>query len=79
LSKPIKGLAADVIEHINASKARVISIDMPSGLFVDEHAPIGSAVIHANTTLTFQSPKLSFFFPENAEGRRVGSFRYRVG
>jgi hydroxyethylthiazole kinase-like uncharacterized protein yjeF len=72
LSKPISGLAADVITHINASGAKVISVDMPSGLFADEHTLAENAVVHATRTLTFQSPKLSFFFPENAE--RVGEW-----
>jgi NAD(P)H-hydrate epimerase len=72
LSKPVTGLAADVINHINASGAEVISIDMPSGLFADEHTPAESAVINAHTALTFQTPKLAFFFPENDE--RVGEW-----
>ena len=70
LSRPPEGLAADVIRHINASKAEVISIDMPSGLFADAHTPNEVAVINASKILTFQAPKLSFFFPEN--GDRVG-------
>ena len=73
LSKPVTGLAADVIRHINASGAEVISIDMPSGLFADAHTPAEHAVVHATKTLTFQSPKLSFFFPENAD--RVGEWK----
>src|SRR5690349_7085163 len=32
LNKPVEGLSAQVIEHVNKSKARVVSIDMPSGL-----------------------------------------------
>jgi ADP-dependent NAD(P)H-hydrate dehydratase / NAD(P)H-hydrate epimerase len=73
LSKPVEGLAADVIHHVNASEAKVISIDMPSGLFADENTPADAAVIHATRTLTFQSPKLSFFFPKNAD--RVGDWQ----
>jgi ADP-dependent NAD(P)H-hydrate dehydratase / NAD(P)H-hydrate epimerase len=73
LSKPVEGLAAEVIKHINNSGAEVISIDMPSGLFADGHTPAENAVIHADRTLTFQAPKLAFFFPENAE--RVGAWQ----
>jgi ADP-dependent NAD(P)H-hydrate dehydratase / NAD(P)H-hydrate epimerase len=73
LSKPVEGLAAEVIKHINAGNARVFSVDMPSGLYADEHTPVDAAVVHADTTLTFQMPKLSFFFPENAE--RVGEWK----
>jgi hydroxyethylthiazole kinase-like uncharacterized protein yjeF len=72
LSKPVTGLAADVIRHINSSRATVISIDMPSGLFADAHTPAEHAVVHATKTFTFQSPKLAFFFPENVA--RVGEW-----
>jgi ADP-dependent NAD(P)H-hydrate dehydratase / NAD(P)H-hydrate epimerase len=67
LSKPAEGIIAELIHHINSSHAYVISIDMPSGLFSDTHTPPEAAVIHPNRTLTFQSPKLAFFFAENVE------------
>ena len=66
LSRTLTGLAARIVNHINHSGAAVVSIDMPSGLFPEknnyEHA---EAIIHADFTLTFQFPKLSFFFAEN--------------
>jgi hydroxyethylthiazole kinase-like uncharacterized protein yjeF len=67
LTRPVEGLIAAVIRHINASEALVIAIDVPSGLFCDETTPAGSnpAVIRADYTLTFSPPKLAFFFPEN--------------
>ncbi|MDP2423282.1 MAG: NAD(P)H-hydrate dehydratase [Bacteroidales bacterium] len=66
LTKPAEGLVAETIEAINLSRAIVIAIDLPSGLFADtlRDAKKG-AVIHADYTLTFQFPKLSFFFPES--------------
>jgi NAD(P)H-hydrate epimerase len=66
LSKPVNGFPAQVIRHINSSEALVVAIDMPSGLFSDEHTDIrAGAVIQADYTLTFQFPKLAFMFPEN--------------
>jgi NAD(P)H-hydrate epimerase len=66
LNKPLSGLAKSIIERINKSGVTVISIDMPAGLFgEDNSANDTSAIIRANHTLTFQFPKLSFFFPEN--------------
>ncbi len=67
LSRPAEGIAAEVIHHINSSGARIIAIDVPSGLFCDTtthtgHQPV---VIRADYTLTFSPPKLAFFFPEN--------------
>jgi ADP-dependent NAD(P)H-hydrate dehydratase / NAD(P)H-hydrate epimerase len=66
LTRPVEGLAAEVIRHINSGGAQVVAIDVPSGLFCDETTPTGSkhAVVRADHTLTF-SPKLAFFFPEN--------------
>ncbi len=64
LSKPVTGFPAGVIRHINAAKALLVAIDMPSGLFCDSHTDIkAGAVIRADFTLTFQTPKLSFMFP----------------
>lgn len=66
LSKPVQGFPAKIIRHINGSKAMVVSIDMPSGLFCDGHTDIkAGAVVQADYTLTFQMPKLAFMFPEN--------------
>ncbi len=64
LSRTLTGLAAGVVNHINQSGATVVSIDMPSGLFSEKNN-YEDAIIHADFTLTFQFPKLSFFFAEN--------------
>ncbi len=67
LSRPLEGLAAQTVAHINASGAAVVAIDIPSGLFCESNENNNSnAVIRARHTLTFQQPKLSFFFAENA-------------
>ncbi len=71
LSRPIEGLEAKVIDHINESNATVISIDLPSGLFADQHSS-GHSIVQADHTLSFQVPKLAFFFPENE--RYVGQW-----
>jgi ADP-dependent NAD(P)H-hydrate dehydratase / NAD(P)H-hydrate epimerase len=66
LNKPVEGLPAGVIRHINNSKALIVAIDMPSGLFCDRHTETRTgAVVRADYTLTFQMPKLAFMFPEN--------------
>lgn len=66
LNKPLDGLAEKIVRKINHSGAKVISIDIPSGLFGEDNSNNNlSAVIKANKTLTFQFPKISFFFPEN--------------
>ena len=68
LTRAITGLYAEVINEINNLSAEVISVDIPSGLFVDRPHEVdgpGGAIIKANTTISFQLPKLSFFMPEN--------------
>lgn len=65
LTRPVKGLEAEVIRHINKSDAHVVSIDVPSGLFCDMPNQKKDAVIEADRTFTFACPKLSFFICEN--------------
>jgi len=66
LTRPLTGLAAEIIKNINQSQALVISIDIPSGLLGEDNSQNDlSAIIRAHYTLTFQFPKISFLFPEN--------------
>ena len=65
LSKPLTGLIAECVKIMNQSEAVIIAIDVPSGLFIDKHSDVNSAIIKAQHTLTFQNPKLAFMFAEN--------------
>lgn len=66
LSRPVEGFIAELIGKINISGAKVISIDIPSGLFGEDNRNNNTeAIIKATHTLTFQFPKLSFFYAEN--------------
>jgi NAD(P)H-hydrate epimerase len=69
LTRPVEGLAFQLIGHINNSKKKaVIAIDIPSGLFGEDNSGNrDEGIIRADFTLSFQFPKLSFFFPENSE------------
>ena len=73
LNRPLEGAWAEVVEYINQLPNEILSIDLPSGLFADEHTP-GDAVISADKTFSFERPKLAFFFPENAA--RVGEWAF---
>ena len=64
LNKPVDGIYADLIEHVNASSAFVYSIDLPSGMPCDSE--VESVAIKADWVGTFQRPKRSFFLKENA-------------
>ncbi len=63
LSRPVSGPPAELINHLNNSGARIIALDMPSGLFADQ--PTTGAYIKATHTVSFQVPKLAFFVPEH--------------
>jgi len=66
LHQPVSSFPANVIQHINESGAKVIAVDVPSGLFCDKTVKgTGGKVIQADYTLTFEFPKLAFLLPEN--------------
>ena len=68
LNKPLSGGFASVVKYINASKAQIVAIDIPSGLMGEDNTyNIRQHIVHANTTLSIQLPKLSFLFPENED------------
>ena len=73
LMRPLQGEYARVVEGINSLNAFVVSVDIPSGLFSDQHTPEDAVTILAHRVYSFQNPKLAFLVPENEE--RVGSFR----
>jgi len=68
LTRPLKGLPAEIVHFINQSNAEVIAIDIPSGLFGEDNSGNDkNNIIKANVTLTFQFPNVSFFFAENED------------
>ena len=72
LSRPLEGPWAKLIDWINQLPNEKIAIDLPSGLFADRHS--SGPVVEATRTFSFQTPKLAFFFPENAG--RVGDWAF---
>ena len=66
LTRKLEGLSGKIAGLINASGALVVAIDIPSGLFGEDNSGNDlDNVVRAHYTLTFQFPKLSFFFPEH--------------
>ncbi|MBA2561698.1 MAG: NAD(P)H-hydrate epimerase, partial [Chitinophagaceae bacterium] len=63
LNKPVEKIFKSVINHINKSGAKIISIDIPGGLYADKSSQ-QNVVINADYTLTFQQHKLAFFMAE---------------
>ncbi len=66
LKRPAEGLVSDLIKFINRSGCKIVSVDIPSGLFCEDNSPNDpESIIRASFTLSFQFPKLSFMFAEN--------------
>lgn len=66
LKRPLSGLPAQLVCHINSQQAHVFAVDIPSGLMGENNSDANySNCIRANQTFTFQFPKLAFFFSEN--------------
>ena len=57
LDRPVAGLAAEVIELVNKSKKKVLSLDIPSGINGNTGEVMGAAV-KADYTVTFGLPKI---------------------
>jgi ADP-dependent NAD(P)H-hydrate dehydratase / NAD(P)H-hydrate epimerase len=73
LSRPLAGLASDLVKWINHSGKDIISIDIPSGLFSEDNPDSSrESIVKARHTLTFQFPKLAYLFAGN--GGYVGEW-----
>lgn len=60
LARALMGPFAEAIQRINASRAQIIAIDVPSGIDADTGAVVGSphgCAVRAQTTLTFIADK----------------------
>ncbi len=65
INKPLSGLTVELVNHINKSDCTVISIDLPSGLFIDQSS-VGNTILKSDYTLTFQCYKAGLLVTENA-------------
>ena len=63
LNKPLAGGFASLVKYINQSPAKVVSIDVPSGLISEDNTyNVRANIIHATLTLTLHEKKLAFLF-----------------
>lgn len=68
LARPLTGLPANLVKHVNHSGCRVYAIDIPSGLMGEDNTGNNpECVVRATRTLTLQFPKISLLFPENED------------
>jgi NAD(P)H-hydrate epimerase len=66
LAGPVRAPFDAVIAAINASGAKVLAVDIPSGLDCDSGQPLG-ATVRADHTVTFVAQKLGFAQPAARE------------
>ena len=73
LTKPLEGFLAEVVRDVNAGfpTARVVAIDLPTGLSADQVELIGECM-RADASVTFTAPKVAHVFPPACE--RVGEW-----
>jgi len=65
LSRPLEGRFKAAVDAINKSGARIVSVDIPSGLSADTGTPLG-IVIKADLTVTMALPKLGHILSPGA-------------
>ena len=68
INKPLAGGFAALVKYINQCPAKVVSIDMPSGLMTEDNSyNVRANIIKADLTLTLHGKKLSMFLPDCQE------------
>lgn len=74
LREQLTGGFVSLVRYINESRATVIAIDIPTGLFSDWNpGAVNRNIIHAALTLAIGFPHIAFFMADNAE--LVGEWR----
>ena len=67
LSKPLEGFYLEVVRDLSATPpAKIVSVDLPSGVSADTGELIGECV-RAHASVTFTAPKLAHVFPPACE------------
>lgn len=64
LNRSMPDFVQELAKHVTKSSAYTICIDVPSGMYLDQSPGNNEEVFKSNLTLTFQTPKLSFYLPD---------------
>lgn len=65
---PVSGLYADAIAIMNASRAPVIAVDIPSGADADATGPQSGTIARADAIVTFTAPRPAHVFSSLSTG-----------
>ncbi len=66
LNKTLTGDYEELVQFINKQHKKVYAVDVPTGFFAEGKLPEVYNGIKAYKTISFQRPKINFFFPESA-------------
>ena len=65
INKPLSGGFASLVKYINRSAAKVVSLDIPSGLMPEDNTyNVAANIIRADLTLTLHQKKLAMLFAD---------------
>ena len=67
LNKPLNGIFKEIVAFLNTTKAIKIALDIPSGMYCDQLNSSSDAIFKSDHTISFQVPKLAFFFEPNQQ------------
>ncbi len=63
LNRKMPDFIQQFVQQINQCNAKVIAIDVPSGMYLEKSVAEGEHIINSDVCLTFQLPKLPFLIP----------------
>jgi hydroxyethylthiazole kinase-like uncharacterized protein yjeF len=66
LNKPLEGDWKLLADYLNGLKKTVVAVDVPTG-FPAEGIITQASAVKADLVVSFQRPKINFFFPESAD------------
>ena len=67
LNRSLDTWVINLIAHLHASEAFILSVDIPSGLYTDRFPKDENSIVKSNYVLSFQAPKLIFFLPQTGK------------
>lgn len=66
INKPLVGGYASIVKYLNVSNAKIVSIDIPSGMMTESNSANNKqAIINADVTITVCQPKIAMLLAEN--------------
>ena len=68
---PVRGLYADAIAFLNASRTPVVAVDIPSGADADALVPQEGLIARADSIVTFTAPRPAHVFSQLTKGLTV--------